>query len=309
MRPCIYDDVERVVAVGDLHGNYAGFCAILRHCGLINSANRWIARRTHLVQMGDVLGRGGEPGKILTLLRRLEAEARQYDSEVHTLLGNHETMSLCGFHAYRTPEEVRDFLEQRGEFSFHEEGGDEVEISRPDWSAAPQAKKADLPHKLRFDLSPKGRVGQWMTGLNSAMKINGMLFVHGGLTRDFGFESLALLNERICEELRLEEGNFDSSAYHLGRRGPQWTREYALRPTESMREELEDVLRFHRCTAMVVGHTPTFHIDKNRAGDILPLYDNQLFCTDTGIGKVYGGRLSALLMEQGEYRYSYPGRS
>ncbi len=307
MRPCVYDNVERVVAVGDLHGNYSGFCAILRHCGLIDASDRWIARGTHLVQMGDVVGRGGQPRKILSLLRRLENEAREYGSEVHMLLGNHETMSLRGFHAYRTAEEIRDFSEAAGEAVAERDNVDTTEKSRLERPTVPAALKGFVPESVRFDLSPQGRVGGWLAGLNSALKINGILFVHGGLTREFGFESLALLNERISREITSETEPFDPRAMHLGNKGPQWTRDYTLNPSESAREELEDVLRFHRCSTMVVGHTPTFHIDRNQAGRIIPLYDNRLYCTDTGIGKVYGEQLSALTLEQGRFRCAYPG--
>ena len=103
-----FNGINQVIAVGDLHGNYDGLRAILIRCGVLDKKDRWIAKNTHLVQLGDVLGRGGEPGKIFRLLKRLEQEAPDFGSQVHLLLGNHEAMSISGMLMYNTVEEFRD---------------------------------------------------------------------------------------------------------------------------------------------------------------------------------------------------------
>src|SRR5215207_8409564 len=56
--PCEFDNVERIVAVGDVHGAYDRLLEILRAAAVIDTRNRWIGGRTHLVQTGDVLDRG-----------------------------------------------------------------------------------------------------------------------------------------------------------------------------------------------------------------------------------------------------------
>jgi hypothetical protein len=85
----------------------------------------------------------------------------------------------------------------------------------------------------------------------------------------------------------------------MRRDGPQWNRDYTLQPGPGRGEELEEVLDYHECANMVVGHTPTSCIAEGRAGRILPMYGERLYCIDSGIGRAYGGHLSALNMGGG----------
>ena len=55
--------VERVVAIGDVHGDYEQFVAVLRSAGLIDSQESRSGGKTHLVQTGDVLDRGPDSRK------------------------------------------------------------------------------------------------------------------------------------------------------------------------------------------------------------------------------------------------------
>ena len=56
-RPQAGDDVitgvERVVAVGDVHGDHDQFVAVLRSAGLLDAQLRWAGGKAHLVQTGD----------------------------------------------------------------------------------------------------------------------------------------------------------------------------------------------------------------------------------------------------------------
>ena len=58
--------IARVVAVGDVHGEYAGFVEVLRSAGVIDQKDRWIGGKTHLVQTGDVPDRGDGTKKAWT---------------------------------------------------------------------------------------------------------------------------------------------------------------------------------------------------------------------------------------------------
>ena len=54
----VWKGVGRVVAIGDVHGDYEQFVAVLRSAKLIDSEETWSGGKTHLVQTGDVLDRG-----------------------------------------------------------------------------------------------------------------------------------------------------------------------------------------------------------------------------------------------------------
>lgn len=308
MTQCVFSDVGRVVAIGDLHGNEPGFRSILRETGLTDRHGDWIARDTHLVQLGDILGRGGEPGKIFRLLQRLEAQAPEFGSKVHVLLGNHEAMSMSGLILYNTLEEFQDLAGQHL-LDWTETDAAAADGSPADWSPAGAALTAEQKLGKRMDmlgcrefraaLSPIGKVGSWLAERDSAVSINGCLFVHGGLNREHGCMPLATLNDMVRSALRAAGAPDADRDIMLRRDGPQWNREFALRPTEGRRAEFLEVLDYHGCGRMVVGHTPTYCIDPSRAGRIVSLYGDRLNCIDTGIGKTYGENLSALILERG----------
>ncbi len=93
---CVWTGVEKIVAVGDIHGDYKAFIKILKGTELIDCKLHWTGGKTHLVQIGDVLDRGDYAKEILDLLMKLEKEAEEAGGKVHMLLGNHEEMNITG---------------------------------------------------------------------------------------------------------------------------------------------------------------------------------------------------------------------
>ena len=66
-----WSGVQRIVAIGDIHGAYDNFVAILKNTGLVDEKLRWTGGKTHLVQMGDVVDRGPDSRKCMDLLMKL----------------------------------------------------------------------------------------------------------------------------------------------------------------------------------------------------------------------------------------------
>lgn len=304
--------VERIVAIGDLHGNYQGLMQILSHLDLIDRGGHWQGQDTHVVQLGDVLGRGGEPGKIFALLRRLEREAAEAGGAVHLLLGNHEVMTLRGTLVYNTPAEFQDIADWAP--SAFGPLLDGAVTASPDWTpvtpVSPSEKYQKRLAMLGCDvferyLRPDGPIGEWLIQHPTALVLGDTLFVHGGLNRRHGLMDLDILNQEVRDEIlaaRREPGR----SQHLVKDGPQWNREYTVGWSKTREQELQDVLDYHGCTRMVVGHTPTGAIAPLRTGEVLPLYEGKLWCVDTGIGEAYGGYLGALSLEAGKVGGLYP---
>ncbi|HKL54238.1 MAG TPA: hypothetical protein VJ902_09775, partial [Wenzhouxiangellaceae bacterium] len=57
--------VERIIAIGDLHGDYANYIKTLRAAELVDHRANWVAGETHLVQTGDIPDRGPDTKKII----------------------------------------------------------------------------------------------------------------------------------------------------------------------------------------------------------------------------------------------------
>jgi hypothetical protein len=63
---CEWTGVEKIIAIGDLHGDYDHFVLILKNpkVGLVDENLHWTGGRTHLVQTGDILDRGDKAKEI-----------------------------------------------------------------------------------------------------------------------------------------------------------------------------------------------------------------------------------------------------
>ena len=76
---------SRIVAIGDVHGNYEGLVEILHAAELIGEDGSWSAGNTTLVQLGDFLDRGPRTREIMDLFRRLQGEAAEAGGRVEIL--------------------------------------------------------------------------------------------------------------------------------------------------------------------------------------------------------------------------------
>ena len=101
--------VSRIVAVGDVHGDFAQFTTVLRQAGVIDAKNRWAGGQTHLVQAGDVPDRGPDSRQVMDLLMELTPQAEKAGGQVHALIGNHEAMRALGDLRYVSPGEYEAF--------------------------------------------------------------------------------------------------------------------------------------------------------------------------------------------------------
>ena len=89
-----WEGVERIVAVGDVHGRYDQLISILEGTALVDGDSKWVGGKSNLVLCGDLVDRGPDDRAILDLVRRLQEEAKSAGGAVHALLGNHEVMNL-----------------------------------------------------------------------------------------------------------------------------------------------------------------------------------------------------------------------
>ncbi len=227
--PYRIDGIDRVVVVGDVHGDYRQLVRTLRAASLIGAEGNWTGGQTHLVQMGDLFSRADDSRRALDLLMRLEQEAAAAGGAVHVLLGNHELMALQGQWPLMTEAEIASF------------GG---------------------PEQLAQKLLPDGLYGAWLRQRPIALLINGNLCVHGGLRLEVAERwSLDALNRTVREEMKLKRIPTRSPVF-----GPLWDRFYSLAEESVIIPELERVLLLYDADRMIVAHTVTGNGIMTRAG-------------------------------------------
>ena len=202
-----FDNIERVVAVSDIHGAYGPMVATLQHSGVLDSDLAWSGEDTHLVIVGDILDRGPESRAAMDLLIRIEDEAALAGGKVHVLIGNHEAMNLIGDLRYVSKAEYAAF------------GDDELAEDRETWFAAYAQDRASARQKrdvLRADFdrsypigffahrrafSSDGKYGRWLSQKPVIVVINETAFVHGGVSPMIGQIGLDGVNGRLRGEM------------------------------------------------------------------------------------------------------------
>jgi hypothetical protein len=205
----------RVVAIGDVHGAYDEFTAILQEVGLIDSRRTWTGGATTFVQTGDVVDRGLKQRECLDLLMDLQRQAPRDGGTVIALLGNHEVMNVIGDLRYVRPEMFRAFAsadtEQRREqarkdylafLSAHAGHGHDI-VAPADGEAR---KKWMDEHPAGFfehrdAFAPDGQYGKWIRSNRAVVQLGDGIFVHGGLNPALEFGSVRELDERVVADL------------------------------------------------------------------------------------------------------------
>jgi hypothetical protein len=211
---------ERIVAIGDIHGNYDGFVSILQRARLVDEDAHWIGGDTTFVQTGDIFDRGAEVFKVLDLLMRLEKEAAAAGGEVIVLLGNHEGMNLVGFFRDVNPEVYAGLVDQKSEKRRKAAYKDFKKFWRAKAEAMLGAPVAEVPDEVKEQwmaaiplgwleykeaLGPDGYYGSWLRQRPVAVLIDGVLFVHGGVGPDLAGLSVDEINAKVVSELEIYE--------------------------------------------------------------------------------------------------------
>jgi hypothetical protein len=322
---CIWTGVEKIIAVGDIHGDYNNFLKILKGVGLIDEDLHWSGGKTHFVQTGDIMDRGPDARKAFDLLIRLEKDAEKAGGKVHVLLGNHEEMNITGisfdYPGYVTVEQFVSFLpdsyKKKKEKEFKEELGKE-DLSRlhSDLSSnnSLRAKwenllKTDLYARKEYIIFFNRNYGKWLLKHNAAIKINDVIFVHGGISKKFSTWKLEDINEKLRIELTfLRRAAINSSPPKITftpqivykSEGPLWYRGLATVDEELFEPELDEILKNMGARHMVVAHTPRMG-SPVMAEEYLRRFHGKVWIIDTGISEFYGGFLSALIIDNGEF--------
>src|SRR4030042_4099458 len=210
-----WSGVDKIIVIGDLHGDYEAFIRILKGTEVIDRDLHWAAGKAHFVQTGDIMDRGPEARKIIDDLIRLEKEAAAAGGMVHVLLGNHEELNLTGIvfdsnSDYVTLDQFISFLPDGYRKKQEEEITKKIlKVRSRDPLARPETVINEFWKSLRGNPSAQrlyllnfGEVyGPWLRRLHVAIKINNVIFVHGGIDEKYSKWGLKEINDRYASQL------------------------------------------------------------------------------------------------------------
>jgi len=299
----------RIVAVGDLHGDFSVWRDIAGAAGLVDGAGHWTGGQTTLVQVGDVVDRGPDSLKIVHDLMRLQKEAAKQGGRVIALIGNHEAMNITGDLRYTTPAEFAAYSTPNSTAMrerLYEVKKSEIEAKYR--SRDPKMTSAAIHDawvratplgwvEQRLAWAPKGEIGAWVIRNPAVASVDGNLFVHGGISVEASKLPIDEINKRVTAALAKDDSSADSIINNPV--GPLWYRGLISRdpkvteipaggpPRPSIDQEITTVLAAYGAKRIIVGHTP------NLKG-IQILEGGRLVTIDTGNSSYYGGTPSYL---------------
>lgn len=256
-----YTDVDRVIVIGDIHGDFDILVKCLIKGGVINRNYKWIGGKTHVVQLGDIVDKGGrgvntsakfmEEFSIYEFLNYLDNEAEKAGGRVHYLIGNHELMNIFGDFRYVH----KSHLEDTGE-----------DIRRQLFSAGGYMAKLLACHSY------------------SILKINNWYFCHGGLLPEHvSKHSITKINNIVRGILRGERDGRLTPEENKIINSPNsifWNRYYLSNSNScDVLTKTFTILNEKDC-GMVVGHTPHQSIKS--------ICNDKLWFADVGLSSGFG---------------------
>ena len=266
----VFTDVDRIVAIGDIHGDIKALFKALYKANIIKTNGEWDKKnkRTIVIQLGDLLDRGGrgqadtdnykEEIEILQYIEYLNKKAQEVDSAFITLIGNHELMNILGDFRYVSANAMKGMGGEEGRRKLFAAGG-------------PIAK----------------HLGCCSYGI---CKIGDWTFVHAGVLPqhlkddNFSFSSVNQLVRGIMRgTVKKHNLNPSQREFIFGNNGLFWTRELAKdNPNCSLANESVSILNNEKGNGgIIVGHT----IQKN---GINSKCGGKVWAIDTGMSDAFG---------------------
>lgn len=245
--PSVLPPVRRIVAIGDLHGDFRVLLKCLRLAKVIDTHSRnWVGGDTVVVQLGDQVDSKCRPSrqssgqqcekddvgdelKIIKFLDELHGRAQETNGAVYSLLGNHELMNVMGNINYASAENLVMFGGAKGRLN---------------------------------QFAPSGEIAVYLAcNRNSIMKIGDFIFVHGGLLpKKAQQHTLENINRIIREYLLGNKAQSEPEVQDLlvGQESPFWTRMFSDLLSGNSPEScaaLHESIEYLKVKGMVVGHT------------------------------------------------------
>lgn len=273
-----FNRVKKIAALSDIHGQYDLLIELLQNNKIIDKNLNWSFGKGHFVIVGDIFDRGDKVNEILWFIYELEMQAKNAGGRVHYLLGNHEYMVL--YNDLRYIHEKYNIVSKLLNLEYDQLYGDNTII------------------------------GRWLRSKSTIVKINDILFTHGGISEDFisqeGFNINKINNTMRKSIPRLKElRNFrkngqskDLYNMYFGSNSLIWYRGYfegVLIDTD-----ISNILKLVDANHIVVGHT------SNKK--VVQLYDNKIIGVDSNIKKGKYGEL-LIIKNKRFFRRTLEGRT
>lgn len=275
--------LNKIITIGDLHGDFLVFLNLLTMCNLINDKLKWIGGSTYLIQMGDTLD-GKRPDikieksfleesgeiEIIRFILDLDLQAKKYGGRVISLLGNHE---LYPYYFKNDKQFIRDYVKRK-----------DIE----------QFRKIYNVDRVKF-LQP-GSQGASILGKTRPLilQLGEFIFIHGSITDKLiqnslknGKVDIYSINKQTSLWLQ-GKGKIPVYLEEMDEQNPVFSRLYSSIKTFDKKDcdKIDKQLEFFNDAKYVVmGHS--------RYKDINSTCKNKLIRTDVSLSRAFGGNINS----------------
>jgi hypothetical protein len=315
--PAILPAVDRIIVMGDIHGDYKLAIDMLLMAHVIKITNGdiyWDGGNTYVVQVGDQVDRcrpinnmqcnnplttfndEANDINILNLFTNLHKQAEQYGGAVISLLGNHEIMNSDG---------LLDYVSYRGIHQFD---------SYVD-EANPHIKFANGADARAYAFAPGHEIGKFLGCTRyPAIIIGSNLFVHAGLV-DGLIEEIGLSDQADINTINvavrmwllgLLSRNHVKNIIKSSKSSMFWTRILGNIPPNVeynnpiCMTHISKILKMFKIGSLFVGHTPQSFTYSN---DINATCSGQVWRVDNGSSSAFN-KFDSDFMKTGKVRHS-----
>mgnify|MGYP000018705855 CR=1 FL=1 len=281
--------MNKIIAIGDLHGDFQIFIKILEMCNLINKNLEWIGGDTYLVQLGDTLDgkrpetkidksfleQSGEV-EIIRLILDLDAQAKESNGRVISLIGNHE---LYPYYLRNDKQFVRDYVKTK-----------DIE----------QFRKVYNVDRVKF-LMPGG-IGGSLIGRTRPLilQLGEFIFIHGSITDKLIKNGLSSKTGKVdIDKINMEtslwlqgKGKIPKCLEEMDEENPVFSRLYSKSKSFNEKEcsKFDKQLKFFSgANYVVMGHS--------RFKQINSACNNTLIRTDISLSRAFGGTLCSKTLQ------------
>jgi hypothetical protein len=246
VKQLVYNGNFKIGAVSDIHGQYDTFIKLLKNNDVIDNQGKWSFGNGHFVVAGDIFDRGPQVTEVLWFLYDLEKQAEEKGGKLHVLLGNHDVMVLNG----------------------------NLRSVHPKYTEI--GKILEKPFNTLFN---KGTVlGDWLRTRPVLVKVNNILFTHGGLHPDLVMKGLSIEDINNEFKLQLVASEMADKRNELGdflhrANGPIYYRGY-FQGELATDGQIDELLKHFKISNIVVGHTTHKEIEMHYDGRVIVIDAN-----------------------------------
>jgi hypothetical protein len=296
--PSVLSAVPRIIAIGDIHGDFNKLLASLKiakvipqNTNIFTKNVKWTGNNTVIVQLGDQVDScrydastglpcsaegatkndKGDDVKILRFMTKLHAKAIKKGGAIYSIMGNHELMNVDGNMNYVSYENIKAF--------------DEYESEHKEYISCNNKKFVSAMDARKWAFSPGNPIANFLGCTRQAGLIIGSnLFVHAGILPEIAEKySVKDLNTILSLYLwnKLESPEKYSDVLSHGSNSPFWNRSFAYaKDSNSCNRLTNPLLKTYNVNRLIVGHTPSLPGIKSNCND-------KVILTDYGSSKAF----------------------